>query len=157
MIFARQLGKTETAAAMAFWGNFVFLVFALLLALAFGHGAWGKEAHPSLQFLLRGWVWPSAIDAALMCGCGVIAALGLTLLTQAYRIADATVVAPFEYTAMLWGVFWGLAFFGEWPDRTGWIGIATIVSAGMVVLWRETKRGTAPCLAIQANDITPES
>ena len=136
MIFARQLGTRESAPAMAFWGNAVFLAIAVLMALALG-GTTAPDLHPSLAFLLRAWVWPSAIDATLMAGCGVIAALGLTLLTQAYRIADANTVAPFEYSAMLWGILWGWAFFAEWPDSVAWVGIATIGAAGLFVLWRE--------------------
>ena len=148
MILARRLGETETAAAMAFWGNLVFLVIALCMALAFGDGRFAQAAHPSIEFLLRAWVWPSALDAALMCGCGVIAALGLTLLTQAYRIADSNAVAPFEYSYMIWGVLWGWVFFGEWPDSVAWIGITVIVSAGMMVLWREKARDLPPAFEV---------
>ncbi|MFZ9133881.1 MAG: pyridoxal-phosphate dependent enzyme, partial [Gemmobacter sp.] len=63
--------------------------------------------------------------------CGVIAAVGLTLLTQAYRIADSNAVAPFEYSYMLWGVLWGWLFFAEWPDAMGWLGIVVIMAAGI--------------------------
>ena len=136
MIFARKLGQTESAPAMAFWGNLVFLVIATAMALGFG-GTTAPDLHPSLAFLMRGWVWPTPLDATLMAGCGVIAALGLTLLTQAYRIADANAVTPFEYSAMLWGILWGWAFFAEWPDALAWTGIAIIVAAGLFVLWRE--------------------
>ena len=136
MIFARQLGARESAAAMAFWGNLVFLVIATLMALSFG-GTTAPDLHQSLAFLMRAWVWPTALDATLMAGCGVIAALGLTLLTQAYRIADANAVTPFEYSAMLWGILWGWAFFAEWPDAIAWTGIAVIIAAGLYVLWRE--------------------
>ncbi|TGD42502.1 DMT family transporter [Pseudotabrizicola sediminis] len=136
MISARRLGQRESAPAMAFWGNLVFLGIATAMALGFG-GATAPDLHPSLAFLMRGWVWPTPLDATLMAGCGVIAALGLTLLTQAYRIADANAVTPFEYSAMLWGILWGWAFFAEWPDALAWTGIATIVAAGLFVLWRE--------------------
>ena len=144
MILARRLGQTETAPAMAFWGNFVFLAVALLMAVVFGDGRFASESHPTLGFLFRGWVWPEPVDAALMCGCGVIAALGLTLLTQAYRIADSNAVAPFEYSYMLWGVLWGWLFFAEWPDSVAWIGIAIIMAAGLLVLWREKVRELPP-------------
>lgn len=152
MILARKLGQTETAPAMAFWGNLVFLVAALIMAAAFGGGQFAQDSHPSLAFLLRPWIWPSAVDAALMCGCGVIAALGLTLLTQAYRIADSNAVAPFEYSYMLWGVLWGWMFFAEWPDTTGWIGIAIIVVAGLMVLWREKVNALPPAFERVAVD-----
>ncbi len=152
MILARRLGQSETAAAMAFWGNLVFLVIALAMALAFGDGRYAQDVHPSLTFLLRAWAWPTLIDATLMCGCGVIAALGLTLLTQAYRIADSNAVAPFEYSYMIWGVVWGWAFFGEWPDPVAWAGISIIVAAGMMVLWREKALGMPPALARDTTD-----
>lgn len=152
MILARRLGQTETAAAMAFWGNFVFLMIALALALAFGDGRFAMDSHPSLAFLFRAWVWPNPIDAALMCGCGIIAALGLTLLTQAYRIADSNAVAPFEYSYMLWAVIWGWVFFSEWPDLLSWAGIAIIVAAGLLVLWREKLRELPPAFERVAAD-----
>ncbi|MES2664890.1 MAG: DMT family transporter [Pseudomonadota bacterium] len=137
MIFARSLGGRETATAMAFWGNAVFLLAAIAMALAFGDGRYAAGAHPSMQFLLRAWVWPSALDAALMSGCGIIAAMGLTLLTQAYRSTPASVVAPFEYSAMLWGVIWGWMVWRDWPDLMSWVGISIIIGAGLFVLWRE--------------------
>jgi drug/metabolite transporter (DMT)-like permease len=143
MVAARRMGTRHTAAALAFWGNAVFLAFALLLSLALGRGGMAQDAHPSLGFLLRGWAMPSARDLALMTACGPIAAAGLTLLTQAYRIAEANVVAPFEYTGMVWGVLWGWLFWRDWPDAVGWTGIAIIVGAGLYVLYRERLKGRA--------------
>ena len=137
MIFARRLGTSETAAALAFWGNAVLLLAALAMSAVLAGGQFASETHASLGFLLRGWVMPTPLDAALMCGCGVIAALGLTLLTQAYRIAEANVVAPFEYTGLIWGVIYGWLFWRDWPDTVAWIGIAVIIGAGLAVLWRE--------------------
>ncbi len=137
MISARQLGRSETASAMAFWGNAVFLLCATLLSLIFGAGQFEGATHKSLAFLTRAWVTPSPQDLALMCACGVIAAIALTLLTQAYRMGEASIVASFEYTAMIWGVIFGWMFFADWPTRTGWIGISIISGAGLFVLWRE--------------------
>ena len=137
MISARRLGVDQSAAVMAFYGNAVFLTCAGLMALAFGSGAFADEGHKSLGFLLRGWVTPNPHDFLLMAACGLIAAAGLTLLTQAYRIAESSVVAPFEYTAMIWGVIYGWVFWRDWPDSTGWIGISIIVASGLYLLYRE--------------------
>ena len=138
MIAARRLGSTETASALAFWGNAVFLLGALVLSAIFGPGAWEGDAHPSLAFLLRGWVTPSGYDLMLMMACGVIAAVGLTLLTQAYRVAEASVVTPFEYTGLIWSVIYGWVFWQDWPNGSDWAGIAIIVGAGLYILWRES-------------------
>jgi len=139
MIGARRLGTTETAAALAFWGNVVFLAFAVVLALIFGRGTFGHETHKSLEFLMRGWVMPSRMDLMLMMACGGIAAAGLTLLTQAYRISQANLVAPFEYSSMIWGVIYGWIFWRDWPDTLAWTGISIIIGAGLYILYRERR------------------
>jgi drug/metabolite transporter (DMT)-like permease len=140
MIAARRMGGRQSASALAFWGNAVFLCCAAGLAVVFGSGGLALEGHASLEFLTRGWVRPTAADLGLMMVTGVVAAAGLWLLTQAYRVAEASVVAPFEYTGMIWGVIWGWLIWGEWPGRVEWLGIAIILGAGLAVLWGEARR-----------------
>lgn len=140
MIAARRLGTTESASALAFWGNAVFLAAALAMSAVLGTGAFADEAHPALAFLLRGWVTPTAFDLMLMMSCGVIAAAGLTLLTQAYRIGEASVVTPLEYTGLLWSVIYGWIFWRQWPAPVDWAGITVIIGAGLYILWRESRQ-----------------
>lgn len=144
MILARTMGTRDSAAAMAFWGNIAFLICAAALSLTFGWGGAGADLHPSLAFLTRGWVWPDLPDLAMMASCGVIAAIGLTLLTQAYRIAQSSIVAPFEFTFAFWGILWGWMFWGDLPDGPGWLGIAVIVAAGVYVLRGDRDPEPAP-------------
>lgn len=139
MIAARRLGSSETASALAFWGNAVFLLAGLAMSAALGSGAYEGASHPALAFLLRGWVMPTPFDLMLMMSCGVIAAAGLTLLTQAYRIGEASVVTPLEYTGLLWSVIYGWVFWRQWPTAPDWAGIAIIVGAGLYILWREAR------------------
>jgi drug/metabolite transporter (DMT)-like permease len=142
MIAARPLGRTETAAAMAFWGNFGFLVCALILSAIFGHGRWAATAPEALRFLMLPWIWPQPLDFLAMAVCGAIAAAALTLLTQAYRVAPAALVAPFEYSFMFWALLWGWLFWGDLPDPLAWLGIAVIIGAGLHLL-RAEARATA--------------
>ena len=144
MIMARVMGTRDSAAAMAFWGNLAFLACAAALALVFGWGGSGEGVHPSLAFLTRGWVWPTPWDMFLMMSCGFIAAVGLTLLTQAYRVAQSSVVAPFEFTFAFWGILWGWLFWGDLPDALGWAGIGVIIAAGVNVLRSEGVSQTKP-------------
>jgi drug/metabolite transporter (DMT)-like permease len=80
---------------------------------------------------------PTLFDAALMCTCGLIAAVGLTLLTQAYRIGQSSVVAPFEFSFAFWGILWGWLIWQQLPDTMGWLGTAIIIAAGVYVLRAE--------------------
>jgi len=144
-ILARKLGATERSTVMGFYGNGVFLAGGLILAGILGGGQFASEAHKSLGFLLRGWETPNAVDLGLMMACGVVAGLGLVLLTQAYRVAPANVVAPFEYTALIWGVLYGWLIWHDLPRPLTWLGIAIVIGAGLVVLYRERRTG-APTL-----------
>jgi drug/metabolite transporter (DMT)-like permease len=77
-----------------------------------------------------------------MAACGVVAAAGLTLLTQAYRVAPANTIAPFEYSALVWAALYGWLFWHELPAANTWLGMAIIVGAGLYVLYRERQTGT---------------
>jgi drug/metabolite transporter (DMT)-like permease len=133
----RVLGRTETAAAMTFWGNLTFLASALALAAVFGSGAHDGASHPSLAFLTRGWQAMPVRDLLLFMACGVIASIGLSLLTYAYRVAPSSSVAPFEYSFIIWGVLWGWLFWSQLPTVLAWAGIALLIGAGLLVIRAE--------------------
>jgi len=139
-IIARRLGRSERASTLAFYGNVIFILGGLVLAAALGSGQYADESHLSLGFMLRGWTESTPIDLLLMMLCGVIAAVAIFLLTRAYVIAEANVVAPFEYTALIWGVLYGWVFWRDLPDVTAWAGIAIIVASGLYVLLRDRRQ-----------------
>jgi drug/metabolite transporter (DMT)-like permease len=134
MLMARKLGTETTASVMAFYQNGVYLIGAVLIAAICAALDIREASHPSLNFLVRPWVWPTTKDFLLIASCGVIAAIAMTLLTNAYRIAKASVVTSFEYTGMLWAPLWGFLFFGEIPHLTTLAGAGLIIAAGLFAL-----------------------
>lgn len=134
MLMARKLGNDEKASVMTFYQNAVYLIGASLMGgflwISGIHGA----THPSINFLVRPWTQPELMDFLLIASCGVFAALGLMALTQAYRIAKASVVTSFEYTGLLWAPLWGYLFFGEIPYITTLYGALLIIAGGMFAL-----------------------
>lgn len=138
-VVARKMGAGEGAAVMTFYQNTAFLVGAPALAFLFGGDA-ASGLHPSVAFLTRPWAWPPAVDLALMAACGVIAAAGMTLLSQAYRLAPAGNLSVFEYSAILWAPLWGFLFFGEVPRITTVVGAVLICGAGLFALRSAERR-----------------
>jgi drug/metabolite transporter (DMT)-like permease len=143
MILARKYGTDVPATVMTFYQNAVYLLGALTIAVVVMLFGIEPPGHPSLDFLVRDWKVPNTYDLALMGVCGVIAAFGSTLLSQAYRLGQANIVTPFEYTGMVWAVVFGFIFFKEVPQWTTVAGMVLIACAGILALNAGTRRNAA--------------
>jgi drug/metabolite transporter (DMT)-like permease len=131
MVLARKYGADEPTTVMAFYVNAVYLVAAALTAALLAYLGITVSGNPSLDFLVRPWSMPNSTDIMLMGLCGVIAAVGMTMLTHAYRLANANLVTVFEYTGLLWVTLWGYLIFAEVPRITTLVGTAIIIAAGI--------------------------
>lgn len=140
-ITTRKLGVAVKASAMSFYISVVFICFSGLMGLVFGDGRYSGSGNANLEFLMRAWTWPPTDDFALLAAVGIIGAMGGYLVSQAYRIAQPGLIAPFEYVAMPIAIFWGVVIWGDWPDGLAWLGIALIAGAGFFVFYREAMQG----------------
>lgn len=140
-ILTRKLGVKSKASAMAVYIQAAFILVSLAMFLAAGDGrfAVGTE-NPSLVFLLRPWVWPAEEDLWVFIALGLNSAIIGYSLSQAYRVADAGTIAPYEYLGLPLAVLWGFAVFGDLPVLTVWIGMSLILGAGILVFLRERRR-----------------
>lgn len=136
-IMTRKLAATESVQSMTFFPPLVFLFVSSSIGLVLGSGDYAGSGFAPLEFLTRAWVWPSPGDFAIMAfiGCGVT--IGGFAISQAYRFAEAAVIAPFEYVALIYAAILGYVFFGEWPDLSSWVGLAIVFASGLVMVWRE--------------------
>lgn len=139
-ILTRKLGIASKASALAVYLQGTFIVVSLIFWAIAGDGRFvvGLE-NKSMIFLLRAWTWPSGDDRLLFLLLGGVSAVISYALSQAYRLADAAMIAPFEYTALPLSIFWGWVMFGHFPDRWALLGIAMIASAGIYVFLRAKK------------------
>ncbi len=134
-VFVRKLVNTERTSAIVFW----FSATASVLALV------------TLPF---GWVWPTGREAVILVSCGLFGGVGQILLTSAYREADASLVAPFDYASMLFALAIGYWVFDEVPTLTVLAGAALVVTAGVLIIWRERRLGLER--ARQRKAMTPQ-
>ena len=142
-ILTRHMKDTESAVTINFYTQCAFVTVSSLMGLWVGDGHLSGSSDASLAFLFREWIWPPMGDWYAFAGTGLSVAIGGMLMSQAYRMNEAALVAPFEYTSMPLAVIWGLLFFGTFPDAQGWLGIALIIGAGLYTLYRETVRRRA--------------
>ena len=140
-VLTRKLGVVSKASAMAVYIQAGFIVVSLLFYFFAGDGrhAEGLE-NESLIFLLRAWIRPEGRDVWLYIWLGFNSAIVGYCLSQAYRMADAATVAPFEYVGLPLAIFWGWAVWGQLPGTIVMSGIALILGAGLFVFLRERQK-----------------
>ena len=119
-ITVRILGRTDSTAAMSFW----FMAFVALGA--------GLLAIPE-------WQPVRMADAGWLVGMGISGALGQVLITEAFRCAPVSVIAPFEYSTLFWGVLLDVAIWGVLPGPIVFVGAAVIVGSGLYLIHRERR------------------
>ncbi|MEM7074491.1 MAG: DMT family transporter [Pseudomonadota bacterium] len=137
-ILTRKLGGTTRASVLAVYTQFGFIVVSSGFFLVAGDGSFAVgQTNDSLVFLLRAWTWPDGNDLPLLLGLGLCTAVVGYTLSQAYRLTDAAVVAPFEYIGLPLAILWGWFMFAELPDVEASIGIMLILGSGIFVIVRE--------------------
>jgi len=139
-LMTRKLGVQSKASAMAVYIQGTFIVVSAMFWLVAGDGRFAGTGNPSVEFLLRAWVWPAPGDWKFLIALGLSSAIVGYCLSQAYRLSDAATVAPFEYVGLPLAVFWGWLIWAELPQWEVWIGMAMIVASGLFVFLRERQK-----------------
>ena len=117
MLTTRRLGRTESVLSLLFW-------------MIAGQFALGLIALPFVWEPVELRHWP------LLAGLAVLNLFGQLGLVRAFANAPPSVVAPFEYTALIWAAALGFIVFGDVPSGRLWVGAAIIIGAGLYVMFR---------------------
>ncbi len=136
VIQTRHLTKSETTSSIVFYFSLICAIAALLTA----------------PF---GWLRPNSVELAALVATGFLGGLGHILLTESYRYAPASIIAPFDYTSMIFALVLGYLLFGEIPTTMIVIGSTIIAAAGLFVIWREHQIATARRREADAPAIAP--
>jgi len=139
-LMTRKLGVHSKASALAVYIQVTFIVVSALFWLVAGDGRYAGTGNPSVEFLLRAWVWPAQGDWKFLIGLGFNSAIIGYCLSQAYRLSDAATVAPFEYVGLPLAVFWGWLIWADLPEWEVWTGMVMIMGAGLFVFVREKQK-----------------
>lgn len=132
MVHVRQLVRTENTPTIVLYFSLSSSCFSLL----------------TLPF---GWAAMTPGSAGLLIVAGFFGGVGQILLTESYRYADVSAVAPFEYTSIIWGTISGYLLFNELPDETLILGTAIVIGSGIFIIYRESRR-TKELIAARARE-----
>lgn len=118
LLWGRKLSVTETTMSMLFYFNLVFMLI-------------GTATLP--------FVWTPVLvnELLVLLGVSVLALCGYYLITRAFTVSPIAVIAPFEYTSLVWALLLGYLIWGDFPDLRAWIGILIIALSGLYIMYRE--------------------
>jgi drug/metabolite transporter (DMT)-like permease len=137
VIFIRQMSTTERSEAIVFW-------FMLTCAVVSG------------LTLLWDWKTPTWVALMWLVLSGLLGGVGQLCMTFSYRYAEPSLLAPFDYVAMVWAVALGYFVLGEVPQPLVMLGAAIVVAAGLFIVWRERRQHLASAdaaeMVIQATE-----
>ncbi|MEP4246501.1 DMT family transporter [Tateyamaria sp.] len=132
-IHIRTLVKTEHTAAIVFYFSLTATVLSLL----------------SLPF---GWIVPSTKDMILLISAGMVGGIAQILVTSSYRFGGASMLAPFDYAALIFAAIIGYFVFAEVPTLNMVAGAVLVVLGGVLIIWRERQLGMDRRKARQVTD-----
>ena len=117
-IALRVVTQTDTTSSVVFWTIAIMTLCTAAMAIP-------------------GWVALKPQHWGLLVAMGVFGAVGQSLLTEAFRAAPPSVVSPFEYTALLWGIGIDWTFWGVLPGTRVLLGGGIVIASGLYLIWHE--------------------
>lgn len=120
MISVRRLSATERSTTIVFYFMLTGCLYGPLIA--------GSDFRV-----------PSLHDGIMLVSIGIVGGVAQILLTNAYRGAPVAVIAPFDYTAMIWATTYGFLIWGELPDSRVMLGALIVVASGIYITLREAR------------------
>ena len=135
MLLVRRLVHSERTATIVLWFSLTSTVAAL----------------GTIPF---GWIALSPMQAACLVGSGICGGVGQILMTESYRHAPLSTIAPFEYTSMMLAILVGYFAFGDVPTIYTLVGGTIVIGAGLFIIWREQRLGLQRG---KARKVTPPS
>ena len=121
----RRLAKTESVDGMLYHTGAAGLVWSTLLVPFF-------------------WTQPQPLHWLIFLGTGLLGAAAHLCMIQAFERAQASLLAPFNYSKLLWGIILGYVVFGQLPTINTLAGTTLIIAAGLYVVYRESRDGDEP-------------
>lgn len=121
-LMVRQLVRTERSATIVLYFSITATAISLL----------------TIPF---GWVWPNPVEMAMLISVGILGGIGQTIMTESYRYAPMSVIAPFEYTSLVFSILIGFFIFSEVPTVAMILGSLIVVASGIFIIFREHRLG----------------
>ena len=115
----------------------MFLVSGLIGITVLSLFPLSQNLQQAMPFVAIGWPTLTLLIAGFALFASILNLAGNICMTRAYQTADVSLLAPLDFSYLIFAACWGRVIFGDWPTSHALIGMALIIAAGMVIAWRE--------------------
>ena len=141
-LLSRKVSQAADPMVIANMQSLFYCGGSIVLGLIIMATKMDASASPTFAAFTREFAWPSLTDLSLMMAMGLASCISSVFFVRAYQQAQASFVAPFEYSSFLWSILYGIVGFGDYPGRTTLLGAAIVIAAGLFMVITDRKRQT---------------
>jgi len=146
----RRACRHESTLALAFAAGLIFCVSGLSGIILLHYFPLSAQVQQAMPFVAIGWPALTSLVLAFAVFASLLNLTGNICMTRAYQTADASLLAPLDFSYLLFAAFWGKVLFGTFPSGMTMLGMMMIVCAGMIIAWRE-QRAAKQARSIELN------
>ncbi len=137
VLTVRRACRNESPLALAFAVGIAFLLSGILGIVLLSAFPLSSEIRASMPFVAIGWPELTLLVAGFALFASVLNLTGNICHSRAYQTADASLLAPLDFSYLLFAAIWSRLIFDQWPTRQAIIGMTLIGTAGIITAWRE--------------------
>lgn len=137
ILMLRRACRNESPLALAFMVGIVFLISGLLGIGLLSAFPLAQDIRESMPFVAIGWPELTLAVAGFALLASVLNLTGNICMSRAYQTADASLLAPLDFSYLVFAAIWGRLLFDTWPSQQALAGMALIACAGVITAWRE--------------------
>ena len=140
----RSACRRESTLALAFVAGAMFLVSGLIGITVLSLFPLSQNLQQAMPFVAVGWPELTLLIVGFALLASALNLMGNICMTRAYQTADVSLLAPLDFSYLIFAACWGRVIFGDWPTSRALLGMALIIAAGMVIAWREHTTKATP-------------
>ena len=137
VLVLRKACRHESTLALAFAAGLVFLLIGVTGILLLAWSPISADVELAMPYVAIGWPQLTWLVAGFAVLASVLNLAGNICLTRAYETPDASLLAPLDFSYLVFAAIWGKIIFDNWPHSHTLWGMALIIGAGITIAWRE--------------------
>ena len=141
-ILSRKISQGTDPLIIANMQSLLYFSGSVLIGVIIGIFHIDASSAATFAALTKPFAWPASTDFELMSLMGLFSCLSSVFFVRAYQAAPASYVAPLEYSAMIFAVFYGITWFNDYPDYYTLLGAGIVIGAGLFMVAMDRKRHT---------------